>query len=97
MKKKDIEERDCKPSNYNYVSTHLKFNKAFSGKESIVLSLEQLLLKSLLTLPPDEKLKSIELVRTFEGKRRTTFWLSELRKQKAMASLLLRACRVKYN
>lgn len=97
MKKRDLEGRDCKPSNYNYVSSNLKFNKAFNGRESILKSLEQLLLKSLLTLPPDEKLESIELIRTFEGKRRTTFWFSELRKQKALANQLLRACRVKYN
>ncbi|MDQ7822841.1 MAG: hypothetical protein RDV48_08620 [Candidatus Eremiobacteraeota bacterium] len=97
--KKDLEKRDCKPNNYNYISSSLRFNKAFTGKEEILLGIEQLLLKSLLSPPPNEQPESIKFVRVFEGKRRLvlTYWCSELRRHRALASQLLHACRVRFN
>lgn len=99
MRNKDLEKRDCKPGNYNFISSNLKYNKAFLGKEDILFSLEQLLLKTMLVPSPEEKQCSLSLVRTFDGKKRmiTTFWFSELRKSKALANLLMRICRVRYN
>jgi hypothetical protein len=99
VKKRDIEKRDCKPSNYNYISTNLKQSRIFSGREEIVAGLEQLLLKSLLVPPPDEQPESIEFIRIFEGKRSMvlTFWLSELKMQRFSLNQLIRICRIKYN
>jgi len=99
MERPDIEKRDCKPDNYNFLSTTLHRSRTFCGREEILISLEQLLLKSLLTPSPAEKPESINSVRLFEGKQRmvTTFLFSELKKHRSLASQLLRIYRVKYN
>jgi len=99
VERPDIDRRDCKPGNYNLISPNLTSHRVFSGREELLLSLEHLLLKMLLVPPPDEVPDSMESVRIFGGKQSmvTTFWFSELKKYRQLASQLMRAYKVKYN
>lgn len=99
MKRRDFQNRDCKPMNYGMISPNLKYSRLFAGKNDLLLYMEQALLRAMLVLPPEEQRESMRFIQTFEGKPRMALclWFSEIRKQRNLSGQLLRFCRMKHN
>lgn len=97
--KRDFSARECKPFNFHLLTGERSGRKAPFQLSSVLESLEKTLLKSILTLPPEEQAESLNFVRTFEGKDRyvISLWYAEMKGNTRYSSMLIRACGIRKN
>ena len=91
---RDFSARDCKPFNFHMLTGERSGRKAPFQLSAVLERLEKNLLKSVLSLPPDEQAESLNFVRTFEGKERyvISIWYAEMKRNTHYSDILMRAC-----
>jgi hypothetical protein len=97
--KRDFSARECKPFNFHMLTGDRGGRKGSLKLSAVLESLEKTLLRSVLSLPPDEQAESLNFVRTFEGKDRyvISIWYAEMKGNTRYSSMLIRACGIRRN
>jgi hypothetical protein len=97
--KRDFSARECKPFNFHMLTGERGGRKSPLKLSAVLETLEKTLLKSVLSLPPDEQAESLNFVRTFEGKERyvINLWYAEMKGNAHYSAMLMRACGIRRN